>query len=71
MSTLAVPFSSIADPRRLDVSMDITMIASRVRAENRENPAPSAGFPQLGAQRREARSAGSPYARVDQRRHVR
>ncbi len=27
--------------------MDTTMIASRVRAENRESPAPPAGFPQL------------------------
>jgi hypothetical protein len=29
--------------------MDITMIAPKGHGENRENPAPSAGFPQLGA----------------------
>ena len=65
MSTLAVPFSSITDPRRLDVSMDITMVAPKGHGENRENPAPSAGFPQLGAHAPRGAGACSPYARVD------
>ena len=42
--TLAVPFSSIADPRRLDVSMDITMIAPRVSGGEPREPGSVCGF---------------------------